>query len=67
MDHVLIVHVLEADDHTSHHKLCLLLVEPALFADVEAQITSIQQVRHQIQILVVLEGVIHIHEESTRL
>jgi len=36
MNHILVVHVFEADDHACNHKFSLLFVEPALFANVVA-------------------------------
>ena len=64
MNHILVVHILEANDHTSNHKFSLSLVKPLLLADVESQITTVEQVRHQIQILVVLKRVVHIDKDS---
>jgi hypothetical protein len=42
----------------------LLFGEASVSADVVPQISSIEQVHHQVQILSILEGIVHVHDEG---
>lgn len=66
MNHVLVVHVFEAEKHAGNHELGLLFVKTTLFADVESKISASQQIAYQVQICVVLERIVDIHEEAER-
>jgi hypothetical protein len=66
MDHAVVVHILEAHYHAGHHELSLLLVEALLLANVIAEITSAHQIANQVEVLPVLEGIVHIDEEAIK-
>ena len=44
VDHVFIVHVFKANNHACNHEFGLGLVEPSLFANVEAEIATVEQI-----------------------
>lgn len=63
MDNSLVMHVLQAEHHACNHELCLWLCEPSTLADVVSQVTSCEQIRDQVQVFTVLEGIINVDEE----
>ena len=66
VNHVFVVHVLETNHHAGDHEFGLGLIKSLPLANVEAQIASIQQVHHHVQILMVLKRKIHIYQEPKR-
>jgi hypothetical protein len=42
----------------------LVFVESFLFANVEAQVSSSEQITHQIQVFSILKGVVHVYQKS---
>ncbi len=44
---------------------CCFFVKPPISANVISQVATIEQVHHEIEVLSVLEGVVHIHQEWT--
>jgi len=76
MNDPVVVHVLQSDNHACEHEFCvdetqaltcLLLVELLLLANVVAKVASIHQVAHEVQVLSILERIVHVYEEPTSL
>jgi hypothetical protein len=59
------VHVLKSQNQASHHEASFLLTETLALADVEAEVTSGQQVTAKVKCLAVLESIADVNEEST--
>lgn len=62
MDDLLLVHVLETSDETGYEEAGRHLVKLSVSANVVAEITARQVVHHEVQILSVLEGVVHVDD-----
>jgi hypothetical protein len=60
MNYSLIVNVLETQYKTGDVKLNSLLIESSVFGDVVPQVSSIQKVHHQVHVLPILKGIVHI-------
>ena len=56
--------IFERQQHTSYEKSSLLLGEFLMFGQMISEITSLHHVYYQIQVLSVLEGIVHVHQES---
>lgn len=64
VDHPLVVDVLEAEQQAGEEEPGLLLRELAMLRDVVPQVAPVEQVHHQVQVLPVLERVVHVDEEG---
>ena len=64
MDHTLVMHVLQPLHHASYHELRFCLSECFALAQMEAQIPTVQQISHQIQVVSILERIRHIHNKG---
>lgn len=63
MDNVLVVQILQADEHTGHEKPCFLLIEPLPLTYMIPEIPSRHNLHDQVKCLAVLERVEDIYEE----
>lgn len=61
MDYFLIVDVLERGDETGNEEACGLFSELVILAQMESQVPARLVVHHQVEVLVVLKGVVHVH------
>ena len=61
MDHSLIVHVLETQNHIGQHEFGLVFIESPTLAYVVTQISACQQVTNQVEGLSILKSVVDIH------
>ena len=62
VDDVLVVNVFEASHEARHEEASGLLIEFSIPTNVVAQVTPRQVIHHQIQILSVLESIVHVHD-----
>ena len=53
----------ETEDHTGDEKFSLLFTESSVLANMVPQITTLHEIDHQVEIVTVLEGVVHVNEE----
>lgn len=64
MDNFILVQVLESDDHVGQEELGLLLRKSPALADVVSQVTPVDVLHQQIQVLPVLKGSDHVDDEG---
>ena len=53
----------ETEDHTSDEKFSLFFTESSTFANMVPQIATRHVINHEVEIIPVLKGVMHVHEE----
>lgn len=63
MEDAVSVKKLEAEDHTSNEEFCLLFREASVLTDVVSKISTLHQIDHEVQIVSVLESIVHVHQE----
>jgi len=61
MDDLVLVDVLQTDQNVGHKELGFFFVEVPFIAQVVAQISAVEVVHDEIQVLSVLESVGHVH------
>lgn len=64
VNHIFGMYVFQALNQTGYKELCLLLIEPASAADVVPQVAASEVVHHQVQVVFVLKGVVHVDNEG---
>ena len=64
VDNLVLVHVLQADNYVSDEELGFLLVEVPLIAEVVAEISAVEVIHHEIEVLLILEGVGDVDKEG---
>ena len=64
VDDVLFVEIFEARDEACYKEPRRLFIESAISADMVAEITSRQVIHNQIEVLAILERIVHVDEEG---
>ena len=54
---------LKAEDHTSDEKFSLFFTESSVLADMIPQITTLHEIDNEVEVVSVLERIVHVHEE----
>jgi len=66
VEDALVVHVLERQKDARDEKAGLFFREAAVPRNVVTKIAPVKEVHHQVQVFSVLEGVLHVYKETTR-
>ncbi len=63
VDDAVLVQVVESENETCTEELGLVLVEASHLAGVEAEVSSREVVHDEVEVLLVLEGTLHVHDK----
>lgn len=63
VDDALVVHVLQAEQQAGQEEPRLLFGKLPVLRDVVPEVAPVEQVHDEVEVLAVLEGVVHVHEE----
>ena len=64
MDNTIIVHVFQSDDDARDHETSFDFCEAFAPSNMEPQVAACQEVAYQVQVLFILESVVHVDEEG---
>lgn len=63
MDDVIVVEIFEGEEDTGHEKFGLVLLESSHLPNVVSQVSAGEKIHNQVEVVSILEAIVHVDEE----